>query len=56
MLDNLLHEGPVAKVRLKKHPGIIDLFLPSQVNNLTQLNKYETDRKDCLLVAWIGNR
>lgn len=45
-----------AKVWLKKHPEIVDLFLSSQTNQLTLQNEYETDRENNMPVAGTGNR
>lgn len=56
MEDYPLRELEGAKVWLKKHPEIVDLFLPSQTNNLTQLNGYETDRENSLPAAGTGNQ
>ena len=50
-----LRESEGAKVWLQKHPEIVDLFLPSQMNKLTQLNKYETDRENSLPVVGTGD-
>ena len=51
-----LRESEGAKVWLQKHPEIVDLFLPSQTNKLTQLNKYETDRENSLPVVGTGDK
>ena len=51
-----LRESEGAKVWLQKHPEIVDLFLPSQTNKLTQLNEYETDRENSLPVVGTGDK
>ncbi len=56
MEDYPMRELEGAKVWLKKHPEVIDLFLPSSANQLTLQNEYETDRENNLFVAGTGNR
>lgn len=55
MEDYPMRELEGAKVWMKKHPEIVNLFLSSQTNKLTLQNEYGTDRENNLLVAGTGN-